>query len=517
MIRRKQAWRWRGLALAAACLLAPVRAEVFLGTPFVDHAVLQRDLPVPIWGRARPGERVEVSFASQRVSTTADSQGRWRVTLLPLEANATGTDLVVSGDNRLTVRDVVVGEVWLCSGQSNMEQPVSETLDAAQEIASAAYPLIRHLKVRTAVAAEPVDAAAVSGWESATPRTVGRFTGLGYYFARQIHSDLGGVPVGIINASLGSTPIEAWMDASSLAGDPAFDVVYRRWEKVLADFPEKQAEYLARLTEWNKADAIARGESAETYRGWQRSNPRPAGPPGPGHRWTPEGLFNGMINPLVPYAVRGVLWYQGERNAADDRVGEYHALFKAMIDGWRARFGRDDLPFFWVNLPNLIQTEPTGRRWAFLREAQTRTLVVPHTAQAVTIDIGDPRNIHPANKQGVAARLALLARNRVYALSCEDTGPTFLDARIEGRALRVRFSHASGLHARGDDVRALELAGVDGEFHPAEARLEGDEMLVYSATVSSPVAVRYAFTNAPHANLYNGAGLPAVPFRSDQW
>jgi sialate O-acetylesterase len=366
------------------------------------------------------------------------------------------------------------------------------------------------------VAASPAETAPTTGWESATPQTAGRFTGVGYYFARQIHADLG-VPVGILNASVGSTPVESWMDDASLAGDPAFAVVDERWRQALAEFPQKQIVYEAKLSAWSQAETAARAEPHFDRAAWVKKNPKPDTPPGPGHRWTPRGLYNGMVQPLVPYAVRGVLWYQGERNAADDHVDEYRALFAAMIRGWRAQFGRDDLPFFWVNLPNLIQGEPTGRRWAFLREAQTQVLALPHTGQAVTIDIGDPHNIHPANKQDVAARLVLLARNRVYGMTCPDTGPRFLRAESAPGVMRVFFMEAQGLQVRGGRVQALELAGTDRVFHPAEGRIENGTLRVASPAVPSPVAVRYAWTNAPEANLYNEAGLPAVPFRSDSW
>jgi sialate O-acetylesterase len=311
--------------------------------------------------------------------------------------------------------------------------------------------------------------------------------------------------------------VESWLSPAALAADPAFVIVGERWAQVLAEYPAKRAEIDEALARWSQGEATARLDSPESRAAWVKKNPKPLVPPGPAHRWTPSGLFNGMVHPLIPYALRGVLWYQGERNAADDHVDEYHALFRAMITDWRRQFAQGDVPFFWVNLPNLEQSEPTGRRWAFLREAQTQTLELPNTAQAVTIDIGDPKNIHPANKQDVAARLVLLARNRVYGLTCTDIGPVFACATAEGSAMRVRFTDASGLYARGKAPQALELAGTDRVFHPAEGRIEDETLIVSCADVPGPVAVRYAWTNAPEANLYNAAGLPAVPFRSDAW
>jgi sialate O-acetylesterase len=375
-----------------------------------------------------------------------------------------------------------------------------------------------------------------SGWQLASPQTTGNFTAVGYFFARDIHQKIG-VPIGIVNSSWGGTPIEAWMSPAALATDPAFAVVNERWSQMLIGYPERKADYDVKLAAWTKAEAqvkpavlarveaAARGSNpvrldpAALYNDWLRQNPRPIAPRGPDNPWSPTGLFNGMINPLLPYALRGVLWYQGENNTG--RASEYHALFAAMITSWRAHSGQGDFPFYWVNLANFgapNDNRERGRTYAFLREAQTKTLVVPNTGQAIAIDVGDPNDIHPTNKQEVSRRLALLARNRVYDLVTDDTGPMFVSATREGAAMRVRFSHVSGgLVAHEKPVQALELAGVDRVFYPADGRIDRDTLIVMSFSVREPVAVRYAWTNSPEANLYNGAGLPAVPFRSDGW
>jgi sialate O-acetylesterase len=315
------------------------------------------------------------------------------------------------------------------------------------------------------------------------------------------------------------------MSPATLASDPAFAVVLERWEQTLRDHSGRQPDHDARVAAWTQADAQARTaifarvenaargrnptrlDATSLYNDWRRQNPRPPTLRGPGDPWTPAGLFNAMINPLLPYALRGVLWYQGESNAA--RASEYHALFSAMIKGWRTHFGQGEFPFFWVNLANFAVPEDgyeKGRSYALLREAQTKTLALPATGQAIAIDIGDPRNIHPANKQEVGRRLALLALNRVYDLVTDDTGPTFASATREGATLRVRFEHASGgLIARDRPVQSLELAGAEGVFLPAEGRIDRDTLIVRSPSVREPVAVRYAWFNAPDANLYNGA------------
>lgn len=525
------------LAFALAALTASVRAEVTPAPLFTDQAVLQRDRPVPIWGTADVGEKVTVTFGEQRREATGGYDGRWIVFLDPLPGSNAGTDLIIAGKNTVTLHDVVVGEVWICSGQSNMEFPVQRSANAAQEIAAANFPLLREIHIERTVAEKPADTVKTSGWRAATPTTVGTFTAVGYYFARDLVQKLN-LPVGIVHSSWGGTPVESWMSPAALAA-PEFAVVSERWTKHLAELPEKTAEYERQLAAWNTIDAEAkaaatrapvtaasargkpplRADPALVYAEWLRQHPKPRPPRGPGDPWTPASLFNGMINPLLPYAIRGALWYQGESNA--ERAAEYHALFAAMITAWRAHWGQGDFPFFWVNLANYAVPSDhgeNGRSYAFLREAQSNTLVLPNTGQALAIDVGDPNDIHPTNKQEVGRRLALLARNRVYGITGDDAGPVCVGAARDGNGMRLRFINASGgLVAHEKPIQALELAGADRVFRPAEGRIERDTVFVSSPLVRDPVAVRYAWTNAPEANLYNGAGLPATPYRSDEW
>ena len=521
----------RFLVLSLLAALSAARAEVTLAPLFTDHAVLQRDKPVPVWGRATAGERITVRFHGQSGGTVAGADGRWIVFLDQFATDANGADLTVTGRDTLTLHDIVVGDVWLCSGQSNMEFTVSRAQNAAAEIAAANFPLIRHIKVRNTVAESPADTVATSGWLPASPQTAGTFTAVGYFFARDIFQKTG-VPIGLVHSSWGGTPVESWMSPAALAGNPAFTFVTERWRQNLAEYPAKKAAFDLALAEWTKADADAKVSRKEPYAAWQKKNPRPRAPRGAGDSWTPASLFNGMINPLLPYALRGALWYQGESNA--EHAAEYHPLFAAMITAWRAHFGQGDIPFYWVSLANYkVPTDKTDTTYAFLREAQTQTLALPHTGQALAIDVGNPDDIHPTNKQEVGRRLALLARNRVYGLTGDDTGPTFVEAKREGaatstgskgspqagsgQALRVTLAHAAGLLAHDKPVQSLEVAGADRKFFPATAKIERDTLLVSAREVKEPVAVRYAWRNAPEANLYNGAGLPAVPFRSDNW
>lgn len=513
----KFSFRFTLLALAAVFSVA--RAEVTLAPLFTDHAVLQREKPIPVWGRAAAGEKVTVTFGRQSKSATAGVDGRWSVSLDKLGAESKGADLTVAGSNTLVVHDVVVGEVWLCSGQSNMEFTVSRAANAEKEIAAANFPLIRHVKIKNTVSESPADSVVTSGWEAASPATVGKFTAVGYFFARDIFEKLK-IPIGLVHSSWGGTPVESWMNPATIEGKPAFAFVAERWEKNLADYPQKKADYDGiTLPEWTEADKTAAAQGDEAHAAWLKAHPKPRAPRGRGDSWTPTGLYNGMINPLVPYALRGTLWYQGESNAV--HADEYQKLFSAMIAGWRKQFNQGNFPFLWVNLANYdVPTDETHETYAYLREAQTQTLEVANTGQAIAIDIGNPNDIHPTNKQEVGRRLALLAKNRVYGIPGEDSGPTFANITRAGSILLVSFGHANGggLSTPGNkEVTAVEVAGADQKFYPALVRISRTVLAVTSVQVKEPVAVRYAWKNAPEANLYNAAGLPAVPFRSDNW
>lgn len=496
----------RRLALAFVAFLAPrVLADITLAPLFRDGAVLQRDQPLVVWGQAAAAEKVEIRFRSQTASVITAADGRWRVTLQPEKAALVPSELVATGANTVVVRDVLVGDVWLCSGQSNMAMMVRNSADAEREIAAADFPMIRHFKLPNVVAEKP--ASDVPGsWVACSPLTVGTFSAAAYYFAREIHQKQG-VPIGLVNSSWGGTMIEAWMSAATLRADPAAKEIYARWDERLAEYPAKVAEHAAAATKWEAAKAAGKG-----------ARNAPAKPEGPGSRWLPGGLYNAMIAPLVPYGLRGVLWYQGETNAP--RAAEYASLFTGLIRQWRAEFG-ESLPFYFVQLANFESGQGNkGDVWAYLREAQARALALPHTGMAVTIDVGDPKDIHPKNKQAVGRRLALHARRQVYGEKIETDGPVFTGAKAEGGAMRVSFSHSAGLklEASSSDGRvAFEIAGADKVFFPADARVDGRAVVITAPQVSEPVAVRYAWRNSPDARLFNGAGLPAAPFRSDAW
>jgi len=500
------------LLCAALALLsaASALADITLAPLFRDGAVLQRDQPLVVWGRAAAAEKVEVRFRGQAASAITGADGRWRVTLTAEKASSVPSELVAKGANTVVVKDVLVGEVWLCSGQSNMAMLVRSSNDADREMAAANFPQIRQFKVPMVASARKTEDVA-GGWVACSPASAGNFSAAAYYFARDLHKRLG-VPIGIVNSSWGGTQIEAWISEETLKEAPFAKDIFSRWESRLAEYPAAVAAYEKSQAkgESDRVKAQASGKAAK------KGKARP--PEGPGSRWIPGGLYNAMIAPLVPYAFRGVLWYQGEANAA--RHAEYPWLFSAMIKQWRADFCQP-LPFYFVQLANFESGAGNrGDVWAHLREAQSRALTLPNTGMAVTIDIGEPKDIHPKNKQEVGRRLALLARRHLFGERIEAEGPVFAAAKPEGGAMRVTFSRSGALKlepSRSDGRMSFEVAGADKVFVPAEAKLDGRTLLVSAESVPNPVAVRYAWRNSPEARLFSAGGLPAAPFRSDKW
>lgn len=486
-------------ALLLLATTAPLWAEVTLAPLFRDHAVVQRDQPLPVWGSADPGEEVVVTLGSRRGRATADATGYWLVRLEPLPASGEPLELVAAGRNTIRVRDVLVGDVWLLSGQSNMEWPVRLAANADAELAAADDPRIRHFTTERAIAHRPL-AQAHGSWQPATPETAAHFSAVGYFFARELRAEVD-VPIGLLHSSWGGTPVEAWLPPAPLEIYPVRRLAAEHVAVALARFARQLREHEEAMIAWRQAGAVP---------------PAPNPPWVPGPEIAPGVLYNGMIAPHVPAALRGVLWYQGEANA--DLPESYETLFRALITSWRGAFQQPDLPFLWVQLANWAGGNAAGTDWARLRDAQTATLALPHTGQAVAIDIGDPEDIHPRNKQEVGRRLARIALAEVYGRPVPFQGPVYRSMERLGPALRLAFAHAEGLRgADGQPPQGFEIAGSDGVFHPAEARVEGTAVVVQSPTVPDPVAVRYAWRNSPAATLYNRHGLPAVPFRTDDW
>lgn len=486
-------------------------ADVRLARIFSDHAVLQQRRPVPVWGTAQPGEKVIVEFRRQKVSTVANDNGEWRVTLKPMPAGGP-FQMTVRGNNTVVLNDVLVGEVWICSGQSNMEWPVAWSNNAEQEIAQANYPHIRLFMVPKAVSDRPLKDLNGGAWHACSPETVRNFSAVGYFFARELHRALK-VPVGVIQSAWGGTPAESWTSKPTLMANPSLRYLLENWRRAEANYPQAMENYQKQLAEWEEAAAQARAEG--------KPEPKKPDPPQDPRTnpWKPSGLFNAMIAPIVPYAIQGAIWYQGESNAG--RAYEYRTLFPAMIQDWREAWAQDDFPFLFVQLANFmaVKPEPGESAWAELREAQTMTLSLPKTGMAVAIDIGDANDIHPRNKQDVGKRLALNALAIAYGKKVVYSGPIYERMKREGNAIRLYFTHVDGglMTPNGEPLKGFAIAGADRKFVWAEARIEGDTVLVSSPQVPEPVAVRYAWADNPVCNLYNRAGLPASPFRTDDW
>lgn len=656
-------------------------ADVTLPSLFSDHAVLQKAAAVPVWGKADPGEKVTVGLGDARAQTQAGTDGKWRVNLDLHDKAAGPYELTVESKNRVIVKDVVVGEVWVCSGQSNMDFALKNTDNAQQDRAAADKPMIRHFLVTKAASAQPMDTM-IGKWEVCTPASSGEFTAVGYFFARRLNKDLG-IPVGLINSAWGATVAEAWTSPAALASHPELKITTEKLLAEEATLPQRLAGYTKDYAAWESRyrrqdrppeDAGPFTAPATEAADWKKVNlpgslekegfpgpgavwvqrkvvlppgipayhlyfdsgpisgfdalywdgvkiaetsfntpgandPRryliaakyitpgehtlalrifsPAGPPAIGGlpsplrvgnvsctgEWLakyeselpalpaqaaaelpvpparlaplqhlPGHLFNAMINPLIPYGIRGVIWYQGESNVG--RAWQYRSTFPLLIADWRAHWGQGDFPFYFCQLANFMSKskKPGDSAWAELREAQTNTLDVPGTGEAVLIDIGEEADIHPRNKKDAGERLALLALANTYGRNVQASGPRFQSCEIESGKARIRFTQAEGgLVARPlpetyaprsldsksiiplarnspqSELQGFAICGKDRQWKWADAKIEGDHVVVWSPEVPEPIAVRYAWADNPTCNLYNQAGLPAGPFRTDKF
>jgi sialate O-acetylesterase len=654
------------LVLITVCLTLliqqPAIAKVTLPSLIGDNMVLQSGQKVRIWGRGDPGERVSIAIASHKATAVTDNTGKWKTEIGPLKAGGPFV-LTISGNNTITINNVLVGEVWVCSGQSNMEWPLINARDGAEEVAKANYPEIRLFTVQKATSDSPLED--VKGtWDVTTPDKVGQFSAVGYFFGRELQQKLK-VPIGLIHTSWGGTPAEAWTQREVLSTSSDLQPILDRYQNSLKDLPQRQADFQKRLATWihqnlyedqgNKGEAMGYADPQTSSSDWQSMNlpqyletaglkidgavwfrkeidipqawagktlelnlaaiddydttyfngkrvggigvetpnsysiPRHyripgelvkagrnviavrifdsageggfgpgkmmvgpegsddsqaialAGPwsykvelglepkspdwgsrpeaPGPNNQNSPGVLYNAMIAPLVPYSIRGAIWYQGESNAG--RAFQYRTLFPTMIRNWRNVWAEGDFPFYFVQLANWqpVKPEPGESEWAELREAQTMTLREPNTGMAVIIDIGDTKDIHPRNKTDVGHRLALWALANTYKQKIEYAGPLYKSFTVNGSEMRIKFIHASGglKTSDGSEPKAFAVAGEDKKFVWANARIDGDEVIVWSKDVTRPVAVRYAWADNPVTNLYNTIDLPASPFRTDDW
>ena len=475
-------------ALIAAASSA--RGDVKLPSLIDDHMVVQMGREIPFWGWAEPSEEISVTMTSndkdsgenqkpETATTVTAADGRWLVKL-PARNKPGSVEVTITGKNTLMLTDVLVGDVWLCSGQSNMEWPVSASLNHQEEVAEAKYPSIRFFKVERSTARVPQDNNA-GQWVECSPETIGGMSAVGYFFGRELHQRLKR-PIGLVQAAHGGAICEAWTSHSALKQDEDFSKILERAERASSD-PN------------------------------QANNPNRA-----------SVLFNGMIAPIQMFSIKGAIWYQGESNVT--RAYQYRKLFPLMITDWRRGWGQGDFPFLYVQLANYVSdkskpdhpVEPEESAWAELREAQAKALSLPRTGMVVTIDLGEPRDIHPKNKQDVGHRLALSALKVAYGQDLVASGPEFKSEKVIGSQVELEFQNVGeGLVSRGEELKGFAVAGADKKFVWAQGRINGNKIIVSSAEVSAPVAVRYSWGDNPGGNLFNRAGLPASPFRTDQW
>jgi sialate O-acetylesterase len=487
-------------------------ASVKLPSVISDNMVLQQGKAVPIWGWASANEAVTVtgSWGKGKWKTTADADGKWMVKIDTGKAGGP-YEMTISNGNPITVKNILIGEVWVCSGQSNMEFAVKQAKNSAEEIADANnYPQIRQFLVGRKVIYTPMYNCS-GKWVVCNSQTVGNFTAVGYFFGRELTRQLNNAPVGLIHTSWGGTPAESWMSREVLENDPNFQPILKRFDAISSDINNIKAKYKEDIQKYNSIVPQLKAEGKPLP-------PRPEEPIGPGHAYSPTGLYNGMIVPIVPYGIRGAIWYQGESNTW--RAYQYRTLFPAMIQNWRDIWKQGDFPFLFVQLANYMaeKPEPGQSDWAELREAQLMTLAKPNTGMAVIIDIGEASDIHPKNKQDVGKRLALWALAKTYGKDIVYSGPIYTLMEVQGNKAILHFSSVGGgLMAKGDSLKGFAIAGEDKKFVWADAKIEGSTVVVSSDKVAAPVAVRYAWADNPACNLYNKEGLPATPFRTDTW
>jgi sialate O-acetylesterase len=548
---------WHSLRIVAFSLagIFPLHADIKMPAIFGNHMVLQQEMKVPVWGTADVGEKVTVSAGDHTGTGTADSTGKWRVDLAPFAQNTPSMTVTVTGHNTIRFDDVLVGDVWLASGQSNMELPLYVLPIGADTEAHAADPQLRLFLVTKKASPMEPETEVEGKWELCSPDSVKPFSAIAYFFGRELRRKLNR-PIGLIGSYWGGTPICAWISLSGFPKDPLFQKyldqhatvieAMSHYDEKLADYQPKlkawndqyKAAYDAQITEWNTKVQKAKSAGQPPPSMPQPPVPVPEKPPDfTGNFYMPSALFNGMISPLAPYGIKGVIWYQGENDVGN--AAEYRTLFPRLVTDWREKWDEGDFPFLFVQLAGLA---PNGKfsadntlyanaDWPLQREAQTMALALPNTAVATAIDLGDVNGIHPPDKLDVGLRLALAARHVAYGENIVFSGPVFDKMVVEGNNVRISFTQIGGgliladspstlagcLPTPTTDLLGFVIAGADKKFVLAQARIDGVTVVVSSPDVPNPVAVRYDWANLTQANLYNKEGLPALPFRTDNW
>ncbi|KAA6456256.1 sialate O-acetylesterase [Acidobacteria bacterium AB60] len=497
----------RSLILGVLMPSAVLPAQISVSRVLSDHMVVQRDLPVHVWGDAPVGQEVSVTFRGETVTGNTNALGHFSLYLKPgapggpfemsiRGGNAGGS---AAGAGEVVIHDILVGDVWIASGQSNMEFPLSRAASAPPDLPHADNPRIRLMIVDKKAADYAENDLPTKGWAASTPETAKDFSAVAWYFAREIEAREH-VPVGVVDSTWGGTVAEAWVRLTALGEDAALNPLFASRGKMLDHAVDTENEL--KDEQRQKDEAKAAGKPMPNF---------PWHPPLAS--WGPGNLWNGMIAPLAPLPIRGVIWYQGESNSALERWPLYDRIMRTLIEDWRRQWGVGAFPFLYVQISNFKSTPLED--WASLRQQQVKTLGLRNTAMAVTIDIGNPDDVHPTDKSDVGHRLALAARALTYGeRDLEYSGPMFRQATTEGGSIRAWFDHAGGLIAKGGTVTSVEVAGADGKFASATAKVEGETVVATSPEVPNPVAIRYGWSNSPQCNLFNGEGLPASPFTS---
>lgn len=476
----KTQFKYLFIVLVSFLFVANAKAFIVLPDVITDHMVLQQKDITTFWGKGAPNKTITIipSWNNQKITGNIDAQGNWKVKIKTPSAGGPFTITLDDGE-KLTLSNIMIGEVWLCSGQSNMEMPLAawgKIKNYEQEIANAKHPMIRILKVKKTITSTPQTdfKSNTMGWQEVSPSTIANFSSAAYFFARKLQ-ETSPVAIGLIDATWGGTVIESWTSAEAISKVEVFADTVKKIQALPLE---------TKLTNPNK----------------------------------PTLLYNGMINPFLPVAIKGVIWYQGESN--NSRAYQYKELFPLMINNWREKFNRPKLPFLFVQLANFmaVNPQPVESTWAELRESQAAALSLPNTGMAVAIDIGEAGDIHPKNKQDVGIRLALVAQAKVYQQKVVYEGPVYQSYTVKGDKIELTFKpDATGLKAKEGELTGFAVAGEDKQFRWAKAEINGNTIVVSSKDVAKPVAVRYAWANNPVCNLVNGAGLPAAPFRTDTW
>ena len=489
--------------LLLTLIALPLFADVRLPNCLSDNMVLQQQSQVKIWGWAEPGEEVIIKpqWTAMVTKIKADQEGNWTAYIITPTAGGP-YNISINGKNNIVLSNIMLGEVWICSGQSNMQWEVQQTDNHDQEVASANYNNIRLLNIPRKECDSPQDNCEAS-WQICNPETVKRFSAVGYFFGRELSEKLD-VPIGLITSAYGGTPAEAWTRTEEIINNPRLNPIYQRDQEFLTNRAKYEAEYQVIVDKWKK--------DRET----DPSLKQPRYPDNLRYQHRSGYLFNAMIHPLLNYRIKGAIWYQGETN--EPRAYQYAELFQTMINNWRNEWGYE-FPFYFVQVAPYSYRKPDATTCPELQESQAKALVLPKTGMAVICDTSNFDNVHPTNKQAVGKRLSLLALAKTYGfegITC--SGPVYQNVFIEGGTATVTFEYAeNGLVSDGEELRHFEMAGSDKTFYPATAIIKDNDVIVTCSEVKEPVAVRFAWHNSVKPNLFNAEGLPAGPFRTDNW